>query len=67
MQRDENRTTRPDPSGKRELAIHAMVVERNDAPDKCILYPATRSSDAPVMTAWMTAVGEGFVDLRTMR
>jgi hypothetical protein len=44
-----------------------MVVECNDAPDKCILYPAMRSLDEPVMTTWMTAMGEGFVDLRTMR
>ena len=47
--------------------IHAMVVARDEEPDKCILYPADRPSDGFVLSQWISAVGDGFVDLDEMR
>lgn len=46
--------------------LRAIVVEYDDQPDECTIYPAgTRGVDR--MTTWITAREGGFVDLCRMR
>lgn len=43
-----------------ELA--AAVVEFEDGPDQCTIYPA-EGPKSELMTHWITATGDSFVDL----
>lgn len=47
--------------------IEAEIVRHDDGPDECTLYPTTVASTDERMTAWVSARGDGFVDLRDVR
>lgn len=46
--------------------LAAAVVEYDDGPDECTIYPADASADA-LVTEWLTAEEGSFVDLDETR
>jgi hypothetical protein len=47
-------------------ALTAAVVEYDDEPDECTLYP-TEASEKALVTEWITAEEGSYVDLDEMR
>ncbi|MFB6097481.1 MAG: hypothetical protein ABEJ74_08845 [Haloferacaceae archaeon] len=47
-------------------ALRAVVTEYGDHPDECTLYP-TDATEAELVTTWITAEGDAFVDLEAVR
>jgi hypothetical protein len=50
----------------RSIDLRSKTVEYVDRPDECTLYPRATSRDE-LMTTWMTARGDAFVDAQEMR
>lgn len=46
--------------------VVAAVENRDDGPDECTLFPCNVEG-VDLMTTWMTAHGDAFVDLESMR
>lgn len=64
-----------DPAARREAEIDpdryetnvvATVETRDDGPDECTLFPCNVDG-VDLMTTWMTAQEDAFVDLESMR
>lgn len=49
------------------IALQSCIVERDDAPDECTLFPHLVDTTDERMTTWITARGDAFVDCRAMR
>lgn len=46
--------------------LTSVIVERDDNPDSCTLYPPGARDEAPV-TRWISGTGDAFVDLDDRR
>ncbi|WP_276255781.1 DUF7511 domain-containing protein [Halomontanus rarus] len=46
--------------------LEHVTVENDGAPDECALFPC-EATETELHTTWMTAQGESFVDLESMR
>ena len=46
--------------------VIAAVEQRDDGPDECTLFPCN-TDGVDLMATWMTARGDAFVDLESMR
>ncbi|WP_248897042.1 DUF7511 domain-containing protein [Haloplanus halobius] len=57
-------SSHPPESDTRPLT--SVVVERDDNPDSCTLYPVGARDEAPV-TRWLSGTGDAFVDLDDAR
>lgn len=51
---------------ERSTELEHVTVEYEDAPSACTLYPR-RCSEADLLTHWITAEGDSFVDLSDAR
>lgn len=49
-----------------ELEFDHVVVENENAPDECAIFPRD-ATEAELMTAWISAHDDGFLDLESMR
>lgn len=47
-------------------ALDHVTVENDGAPDECAIFPRDASEEV-LMTAWISAHGDAFVDLESMR
>lgn len=62
-------STREEPTWVTEGArgeLACVVVERDDRPDRCTIYPRGAVEDVQ-SDRWLSATGEGFVDLAAVR
>ncbi|MCW8173107.1 DUF7511 domain-containing protein [Natrialba swarupiae] len=59
----ESRTDELDDSS---AALDHVVVENDDAPNECAIFPKAASEDR-LLTNWLTAHGDSFVSLESMR
>jgi len=58
-------TTRPD-STEPMLELDHVVIENDDAPDECAIFPL-EASETELLTAWISAQDSAFVTLESMQ
>lgn len=56
-----SRSLDPDP-----YPLTSVIVQRDDHPDSCTLYPPGARNEGPV-TRWLSGTGDAFVDLDDAR
>ncbi|ELY59105.1 DUF7511 domain-containing protein [Natronolimnohabitans innermongolicus] len=54
------------PTDESSIELDHALIENEDAPDECALFPREVSEDE-LSTAWIVAHDDGFVSLDTMR
>lgn len=54
-------------SDEGRIALRSCIVERDDAPDECTLFPHSVDTTDDRMSTWITARGDAFVDCQAMR
>lgn len=59
-------TDRPSALGSEAIELVDATVENDGAPDECVIFPAGASEDE-LMTNWISAQGDSFVALKSMR
>ncbi|GAB3672533.1 DUF7511 domain-containing protein [Halopiger thermotolerans] len=64
MSSDIDTDSRPSPTDS-SIALECVVIENEDAPDECAVYPRDAGKDE-LMTTWITAHDDAFVDLESM-
>lgn len=62
-------TPNPRDAETADQRIHCRseIVEYVDRPDECTLYPWSTDCRDELLSTWITAAGDGFVDAREMR
>ncbi|WP_276261530.1 DUF7511 domain-containing protein [Haloglomus litoreum] len=61
----QERSPEPGPDDGR-ITLRSCIVERDDGPDECTLFPHSVDTTDERMSAWISARGDAFVDCRTM-
>lgn len=56
---------RPD-SEEQQTVLEHVTVENDDAPDECAIFPRDADEDV-LMTTWISAHDDSFVDCESMR
>jgi hypothetical protein len=56
----------PETSARRSFDLHGVVVSYDHRPDRCTIYPRSRSHHERLET-WLSADAEVFVSLAEMR
>ncbi|RQG91667.1 hypothetical protein EA462_06895 [Natrarchaeobius halalkaliphilus] len=58
--------SRPSDAPNPSIRLEHAVVENDDDPDECAVFP-TDATEAELRSAWVTARGDDFVDLESVR
>lgn len=68
MSREPNATSSPsdEDADARAVDLDHVTVENDDAPDECAVFPHD-ASENELLTCWIAAQEQSFVDLESMR
>lgn len=66
MSSDIDTDSRSSPAASSSIALECVVIENDDAPNECAIYPRDADKDE-LMRAWITAHDDAFVELESMR
>ncbi|WP_049895479.1 DUF7511 domain-containing protein [Halopiger xanaduensis] len=66
MSSDIDTDSRSSPTASSSIALECVVIENDDAPNECAVYPRDADRDE-LMTTWITAHDDAFVELESMR